>query len=124
MNEAYQDPNHVASFGGVDGLYRAAQGKVPKKEIQNWLQSANACPVQHKPVPTNRVIVYAIDRQEQADLVDLIINGSRKSREVGEGKISLCRCFSDQSHKHLKEENCTPENSNKNQDTKELLLSP
>ncbi|CAL1301221.1 unnamed protein product, partial [Larinioides sclopetarius] len=38
MKEAYQDPSHVASFGGVNALYHAAQGQVSKKEIQKWLQ--------------------------------------------------------------------------------------
>ncbi|GBM32030.1 Putative uncharacterized transposon-derived protein F54H12.3 [Araneus ventricosus] len=75
MNEAYQDPSRVTSFVGVDGLYRAAQGQVPKKVIQKWLQGVNSYTL-HKPVrkkvPTNRVIVYAIDQQWQADIVGLI----------------------------------------------------
>ncbi|GBN79780.1 hypothetical protein AVEN_100266-1 [Araneus ventricosus] len=75
MNKAYQDPSHVASFGGVDSLYRAGEGQVSKKAIQKWLQGVNAYTL-HKPVRkkfrTNRVIVYAIDQQWQADLVDLI----------------------------------------------------
>ncbi|CAL1272260.1 unnamed protein product [Larinioides sclopetarius] len=54
---AYEDPSHVASFGGVDSLYRAAQGEIPKKEIQKWLQGVNAYTL-HRPVrkkfPTNR----------------------------------------------------------------------
>ncbi|GBO09823.1 Putative uncharacterized transposon-derived protein F54H12.3 [Araneus ventricosus] len=75
MNESYQYPKHVASFGGVDSLYRASEGQVSKKAIQKWLQGVNAYTL-HKPVRkkfrTNRVIVYAIDQQWQADLVDLI----------------------------------------------------
>ncbi|GBN86399.1 hypothetical protein AVEN_109083-1 [Araneus ventricosus] len=75
MNEAYQDPKHVASFSGVDSLYRAGEGQVSKKAIQKWLQAVNAYTL-HKPVRkkfrTNRVIAYAIDQQWQADLVDLI----------------------------------------------------
>ncbi|CAL1298499.1 unnamed protein product [Larinioides sclopetarius] len=75
MNKAYEDPSHDASFGGIDSLYRAAQGQVPKKEIQKWLQGVNAYTL-HRPIrkkfQTNRVIVYVIDQQWQADLVDLI----------------------------------------------------
>ncbi|GBM77782.1 Uncharacterized protein F54H12.2 [Araneus ventricosus] len=71
MNEAYQDPKHVASFGGVDSLYPAGEGQVSKKAIQKWLQGVNAYTL-HKPVRkkfrTNRVIFYAIDQQRQADL--------------------------------------------------------
>ncbi|GBN71527.1 Putative uncharacterized transposon-derived protein F54H12.3 [Araneus ventricosus] len=75
MNEAYQDPKHFASFGGVDSLYRAGEGQVSKKAIQKCLQGVIAYTL-HKPVRkkfrSNRVIVYAIDQQWQADLVDLI----------------------------------------------------
>ncbi|CAL1264761.1 unnamed protein product [Larinioides sclopetarius] len=75
MNRAYEDPSHVASFGGVESLYRAAQGQISKKEIQKWLQGVNSYTLHkgiRKKFPTNRVIVYAIDQQWQADLVDLV----------------------------------------------------
>lgn len=74
MKATYQDPSHPGSFGGVDALYRAVQGKVTKKEIQKWLEGVDAYSL-HKPArkkfPTNRVIVYSKDQQWQADLVDL-----------------------------------------------------
>lgn len=74
MEVIYQDPNHVGSFGGVNALYRAACGRVPKKKIQKWLEGVDGYTL-HKPVrkkfPTNRVIVSSIDQQWQADLVDL-----------------------------------------------------
>jgi len=74
MNQAYQNPASVASFGGVDALFRAADGKVPRKVIQKWLEGVDAYtlhkPVQHK-FQTNRVIVHAIDQQWQTDLVDM-----------------------------------------------------
>lgn len=74
MEETYQDPRRVGSFGGIDALYRAAQGKVTKKEIQKWLEGVDAYTL-HRPArrkfPTNRVIVYFVDQQWQADLVDL-----------------------------------------------------
>lgn len=74
MKEAYRDPSHIASFGGVDALYRAAHGKISKKAIQKWLEGVDAYTL-HKPVrrkfPTNRVVVYSIDQQWQADLMDL-----------------------------------------------------
>lgn len=74
MEITYQDPSHEASFGGVNALYHAAHGKVPKKTIQKWLQGIDAYTL-HKPAqknfPTNRVVVYSIDQQWQADLVDL-----------------------------------------------------
>lgn len=74
MNATYQDPSHVGSFGGVDALYRAFQGKVSKNEIRKWLSGVDAYTL-HKPArrkfPTNRVVVYSIDQQWQADLMDV-----------------------------------------------------
>ena len=74
MNHTYQNPASIASFGGIDALYRAADGKVPKKVIQKWLEGVDAYTL-HKPVrhkfQTNRVIVYALDQQWQTDLVDM-----------------------------------------------------
>ncbi|XP_035204745.1 uncharacterized protein LOC118179691 [Stegodyphus dumicola] len=40
MNLSYQDPAHVASFGGVEALHRAAGGKVSRKEIQTCIKRA------------------------------------------------------------------------------------
>ncbi|GFU67824.1 uncharacterized protein TNCV_1696341, partial [Trichonephila clavipes] len=74
MEEAYQDPKRVASFGGVDVLHRAVDGKVSKKLIKDWLEGVEAYTL-HKPIrkkyQTNRVLVYSINQQWQADLVDL-----------------------------------------------------
>lgn len=75
MMETYQDLSQAGSFGGIDALYRAARGKVSKKQIREWLEGVDSYTL-HKPVqrnfPTNRVVVYFIDQQWQADLVDLI----------------------------------------------------
>ena len=77
MNETYQNPEVPGSFGGVDALYRASQGKIPRKQIRKWLEGVDAYTL-HKPVrekfPMNRVIVYSIDQQWQSDLVDIATN--------------------------------------------------
>lgn len=74
MEKFYRDPAHPASFGGVNALHRAAQGTVSKEDIKKWLQGVDAYTL-HKPVrkkfKTNRVIVYAMDQQWQADIADL-----------------------------------------------------
>lgn len=74
MEKTYQNPDHAASFGGVDALFRAANGKISKSRIRKWLQGVDAYTL-HKPIRkkflTNRVIVHSIDQQWQADLVDL-----------------------------------------------------
>lgn len=74
MKAIYQDPGHAASYGGVNALFHAAEGKVSKKKIREWLSGVDSYTL-HKPIrrnfPTNRVIVYSIDQQWQTDLVDL-----------------------------------------------------
>lgn len=74
MKAIYTVPSHAASFGSVNSLYRAAEGKVKKKTIQKWLSGIDSYTL-HKPVrrkfQTNRVIVYYMDQQWQTDLVDL-----------------------------------------------------
>ena len=74
MKEIYPIPNHAASFGGVNALYHAADRKISKKDIQNWLSGIDSYTL-HKPArrrfPTNRVIVGSIDQQWQTDLADL-----------------------------------------------------
>lgn len=91
MNAAYEDPGHVGSYGGVDALYRALNRKVTKREIKKWLESVDAYTL-HKPIrrkfPTNRVIVYSINQQWQADLVDMTT-----LREHNEGYRYILTCI-------------------------------
>lgn len=91
MEEAYQNPAHEASYGGVDALHRAGRGKISKKEIKKWLEGVDTYTL-HKPIrrkfPTNRVIVHSIDQQWQADLVDLT-----NLREYNDGFRYLLNCI-------------------------------
>lgn len=91
MNEIYQNPLVEGSFGGVDAIFRAVRGKIPKKEIKKWLEGVDAYTL-HKPIrrkfPTNRVIVYAIDQQWQADLVDV-----SHLRDYNEGYRYILTCI-------------------------------
>ena len=90
MNETYQNPEVPGSFGGVDALYRASQGKISKKQIRKWLEGIDAYTL-HKPLrkkfPTNRVIVYSIDQQWQSDLMDV---GSLSIHNDGYRYILVC----------------------------------
>lgn len=74
MEVFYQDPERPASFGGVDALYRASHKKVSKEDIRKWLKGVDAYTL-HKPIrkkfSTNRVMVYSMDQQWQADIADL-----------------------------------------------------
>ncbi|GFU57789.1 uncharacterized protein F54H12.2 [Trichonephila clavipes] len=61
------------SFGGVEALHRSVKGNIVK-DVKHWLSQKDAYTL-HKPVrhkfQRNRVFVSDIDRQFQADLVDM-----------------------------------------------------
>ncbi|GFW37535.1 uncharacterized transposon-derived protein F54H12.3 [Trichonephila clavipes] len=70
----YENPEVPNSFGGVEALHRSVKGKYSKKDVKHWLSQKDAYTL-HKPVrhkfQQNRVFVSDIDRQFQADLVDM-----------------------------------------------------
>ncbi|GFX75722.1 uncharacterized protein TNCV_2082331 [Trichonephila clavipes] len=70
----YKNPEVPNSFGGVEALHRSVKGKYSKKDVKHWLSQKDAYTL-HKPVrhkfQRNRVFVSDIDRQFQADLVDM-----------------------------------------------------
>ncbi|GFT49604.1 uncharacterized transposon-derived protein F54H12.3 [Trichonephila clavipes] len=70
----YENPEVPNSFGGVEALHRSVKGKYSKKDVKHWLSLKDAYTL-HKPVrhkfQRNRVFVSDIDRQFQADLVDM-----------------------------------------------------
>ncbi|GFW37531.1 uncharacterized protein TNCV_861381 [Trichonephila clavipes] len=70
----YENPEVPNSFGGVEALHRSVKGNIVKKDVKHWLSQKDAYTL-HKPVrhkfQQNRVFVSDIDRQFQADLVDM-----------------------------------------------------
>ena len=78
LSSIYLDPSQSASFGGLDAVYRAVKdkgkSKISRKQVQDWLSQQNVYTL-HKPArrhyKTSRVIVFNIDEQFQADLVDV-----------------------------------------------------
>ena len=77
LRDIYYDPSHPAGFASVDKLYLAGKKRIPnlkRAAVRTWLQNQDTYTL-HKPsrrrYPRNRVIVYGIDEQWQADLVDL-----------------------------------------------------
>ena len=87
LSSIYLDPSQPASFGGLDAVYRAVKEKgkikISRKQVQDWLTQQDVYTL-HKPnrrhYKTSRVIVFGIDQQFQADLVD-VQNLSRYSKE-------------------------------------------
>ncbi|GFS77867.1 uncharacterized protein F54H12.2 [Trichonephila clavipes] len=69
----YENPEVPNSFGGVEALHRSVKGNIVK-DVKHWLSQKDAYTL-HKPVrhkfQRNRVFVSDIDRQFQADLVDM-----------------------------------------------------
>ncbi|GFY13672.1 uncharacterized protein TNCV_4960421 [Trichonephila clavipes] len=70
----YENPEVPNSFGAVEALHRSVKGKYSKKDVKHWLSEKDAYTL-HKPVrhkfQRNRLFVSDIDRQFQADLVDM-----------------------------------------------------
>jgi transposase InsO family protein len=70
--DRYYKPRDTGSFGGVDRLKRAVKSN--RKDTQKWLEFQDAYTI-HKPVKhtykRNRVEVFGVDIQWQADLVDM-----------------------------------------------------
>lgn len=65
---------HVVAPGSYGGLSKFKPKGYTKKEVKEWLQSQDPYTL-HKPTrrkfPRRQVIVYGIDHQWQADLVDV-----------------------------------------------------
>ena len=77
LRDIYYDPSQPAGFAGVDALHAAIRKKFPhlkRSTVRDWLEKQDAYTL-HKPsrrkYPRNRVVVYGIDDQWQADLADL-----------------------------------------------------
>ena len=98
LRELYYDSKHPSAYTSVDNVYRAARKVLPtlkRKDVDTWFQS-QLTPTIHKPTrvsfPRNRVLVFNIDDQWQADLVDM---SSKAKYNDGYTFILTCiDCFS------------------------------
>ena len=77
LREIYYDPSHPAGYSGLEPVYKAAKKKLPtlkRNQVQLWLKKQDTYTL-HKPsrrkYNRNRVTVFGIDEQWQADLVDV-----------------------------------------------------
>ncbi len=77
LREIYYDPSHPAGYGSVRSLYLTARKKglkITLTKVKQWLESQDTYTL-HKPARRkfrrNRVFVFAMDSQWEADLVDL-----------------------------------------------------
>ena len=75
LQKSYYEVDRPSALGGVDKLYRAARPYGLKRtQLLNWLRQHPGYTL-YKParkhLRRNRVIVFDIDLQWQADLVDL-----------------------------------------------------
>ena len=98
LRELYYDSKHPSAYTSVENVYRAARKVLPtlkRREVDTWFQS-QLTPTLHKPTrvsfPRNRVLVFDIDDQWQADLVDM---SSKAKYNDGYTFILTCiDCFS------------------------------
>ena len=83
MKDIYRDPNHAASFSGINDLQLVAKSKVLREKIQKWLSGIDSFMV-NKPkwekFQTNLLILNFIDYQLRTNLVDF---GSLKKFNQG-----------------------------------------
>ncbi len=78
MKKAYYTPSNPGSLGGKkrlkDAVLKDSGVRLSDKEVSEWLAGEDAYTL-HKTAPIkykrNRVVVYGIDTQFQADLVDM-----------------------------------------------------
>ncbi|GFT24440.1 uncharacterized transposon-derived protein F54H12.3 [Trichonephila clavipes] len=76
LEKVYQEPEHPGSFGDVEALFKATDGKFSRKDIKKWLSAKKKDSYTlHKPIKKkfkkNRVLVSRMNQQYQADLVDM-----------------------------------------------------
>ena len=98
LSELYYDPKHPSAYTSVDNVYRAARKvfqTLKRGEVEEWFRT-QLTPTIHKPTrvsfPRNRVLVFDIDDQWQADLVDM---SSKAKYNDGYTFILTCiDCFS------------------------------
>ena len=78
LNDIYFNPEHEASFSGVDRLFKFVKqdGKydLSKKQIANWLEGVDTYTL-HKPArrrfKRSCIVIHGIDDQWEMDLVDV-----------------------------------------------------
>ncbi len=78
MKKAYYTPSNPGSLGGKkrlkDAVLKDSGVRLSDKEVSEWLAGEDAYTL-HKTAPIkykrNRVVVYGVDTQFQADLVDM-----------------------------------------------------
>ena len=74
LQKIYFDPSHPAGFSTTGQLWKAAEKKIPKMLVQQWLESQDAYTL-HRPLrkrfDRNIYIVNYIDDVWQSDLCDL-----------------------------------------------------
>ena len=80
LNAVYYDPSNEGSFGGKarlkEAVFKDSGVKLSDSQVSEWLSGEEAYTL-HKAARVNykrnRVVVYGIDKQFQADLVDMSI---------------------------------------------------
>ena len=75
LRSIYYEPSHPAAFSNPSVLFKASKSYgITKKQVEKWLKKQDVYTLHRsvrKKFKRNRVVVYGINSQWQADLVDL-----------------------------------------------------
>ena len=96
LRSIYYDPAHPAAYSGIEVLYKACKREgITRAQIKKWLKKQDTYTLHRsarKKFKRNRVVVYGINSQWQADLVDL--SSMKKHNKEFRYLLVAIDCFS------------------------------
>ena len=96
LRSIYYDPSHPAAYSGIEELYKASKREgITRAQIKKWLKKQNTNTL-HRSARRRfkriKVVVYGINSQWQADLVDL--SALKKQNKLFKYLLVAIDCFS------------------------------
>ena len=100
LRSIYYDPAHTAAYSGINALYKACKHEsITRAQIKEWLKKQDTYTL-HRPArkrfKRNRVEVFGINSQWQADLVDL--SSLKRWNKQYRYLLVVIDCFSKYAH--------------------------
>ena len=100
LRSIYYDPSHPAACSGINALYKACKHEgITRAQIKEWLKKQDTYTLHRsarKPFKRNRVEVFGINSQWQADLVDL--SSLKRWNKQYRYLLVVIDCFSKYAH--------------------------
>ena len=96
LRSIYYDPAHPAAYSGIEELYKASKREgITRAQIKKWLKKQDTYTLHRsarRRFKRNKVVVYGINSQWQADLVDL--SSLKKQNKQFRYLLVAIDCFS------------------------------